>query len=66
MLAERLRCIEDFRIHRASSLSAGAARSVDILAAMMARAARENRFCSVYAPGIEWPAVEGDEQETRR
>ena len=65
MLAERLRCIEDFRIHRAGSLSAGAARSVDILAAMMARAAREGGFCSVYAPGIEWPAVEGEPEASR-
>ena len=66
MLAERLRCIEDFRIHRASLLSPGAAKTVDILAAMMARAARESGFCSIYAPGIEWPTVEGDATEARQ
>jgi len=63
MLAERLHCIEDFRIHRATSLSPGAARTIDILAAMMARAARESGFCSVCCPGIDWPAVEASEPE---
>ena len=63
MLLERLRCIEDFRLSRARSLSPGAARTVDILAAMMARAARESGLCSVYAPGIDWPAAEGDGPE---
>ena len=45
MLAERLKHQESFRLSRAGSLSAGAARSVDILAAMMVRAARESAFC---------------------
>ena len=63
MLAERLRCIEDFRLSRAQSLSPGAARTVDLLAAMMAR---EGRFCSVCSLQINWPVVEGDEREAGR
>jgi hypothetical protein len=66
MLTERLRHIENFRIQRASELSKGPARSVDILAAQMARAARENAFCSVHCPGIDWPAVEADNPEAGR
>ena len=66
MLLERLAHIEKFRINRASELSPGAARTIDILAAQMARAAREGVYCSVYAPGIDWPAPEDGAPEGGR
>lgn len=64
MLVPKLRHIEDFRLQRARSLSKGSARSVDVLAAQMARAARESRFCSVCCPGIEWPEVEDNAEQS--
>jgi len=66
VIKERLAHIAKFRIDRAQSLSPGAARTLDLLVAQMAYAAREGVYCSVYAPGIDWPAPEDGAPETRR
>lgn len=63
MIKERLAHIEKFRILRARELSPGPARTVDLLVAQMAHAAREGVFCSLCCSIMEWPSPEGDNPE---